>query len=51
MGIVAGEGHLGLEVAAVVEGVLVQHDERYAPLEDVFVDELGGWLAGCSACI
>lgn len=49
MGVVAGEGHLGFEVAAIVHGVLVQYDERNAPFEDVLIDELRGRLAGCSA--
>ena len=40
IGVVFREGHLGLEVAAIVEGIRVQHDERYAPLEDVVIDKL-----------
>ena len=40
MGIVAREGHFGLEVAAVVHGLLVEDDEGDAPLEDIVVDQL-----------
>lgn len=52
VGIVAGEGHFGLEVAAVVERVLVEHDERYAPLKDVLVDQLGvvSWVLCVFGC-
>jgi len=40
MGIVFGEGHLGLEVASIVHRLLVQDNEGDTPLEDIFVDEL-----------
>ena len=40
IGVVARKSELGFEVAAVVERVRVQHNERHAPLEDVLVDEL-----------
>jgi hypothetical protein len=49
MRVVARKRHFGLEVAAVVERVFVEHDERDAPLEDVIVDHLRGGLAGCFA--
>lgn len=38
--VVLGKGQLGLEVAAVVKRVRVQHDECDTPLEDILVDEL-----------
>ena len=38
--VVLGEGHLRLEVTAIVKGVRVQHDQGHAPLEDILVDEL-----------
>lgn len=38
--VVLREGHPGLEVAAVVEGVGVEHDQSDAPFEDVVVDKL-----------
>lgn len=38
--VVFRERHPCLEVAAVVEGVRVEHDESNAPLEDVIVDQL-----------
>ena len=38
VGIVAGEGHFGFEVAAVVEGVRVEYYERDVPFEDGLVD-------------
>lgn len=37
IGIVAGEGHIGLEVAAIVHGVRVEHDEGNVPFEDVVI--------------
>jgi hypothetical protein len=40
MRVIAGKGHLGLEVTAVVERVWIEHDEGNAPLEDVIVQEL-----------
>jgi hypothetical protein len=40
VGVVFGEGELGLEVAAVVERVGVHDNEGHAPLEDVVVDQL-----------
>lgn len=46
MRIVAGKCHLGLEVATVVHGLLVEDDEGDAPFEDVLVDELRRRLAG-----
>jgi hypothetical protein len=47
--VVFGEGEFRLEVAAVVEGVRVQHDKGGAPLKDVLVDELQRSV-GCSLC-
>ena len=51
VGICLGEGELRLEVAAVVERVGIQDDERDAPLKDVVVDQLGAsqpcGRAGC----
>jgi hypothetical protein len=40
MRVVARKRHLGLEVAAIVHGLLVQNNKGDAPLEDVVVDEL-----------
>jgi hypothetical protein len=49
MRVVAGKRHFRLEVAAVIEGVLVEHNECDAPLEDVVVHHLRhGGLTGCS---
>ena len=42
IGVVVGEGHGGLEVAAVVEGGRVDDHEGDGPVCDVLVDELGG---------
>ena len=42
-GIVLGEGHLGLEVATIVERVGIQNDQGDRPFEDIVVNEL---LAG-----
>lgn len=42
MRIVARKAHLCLEVAAIVERVFVEYNERYAPLKDVLVDQLAG---------
>lgn len=41
MRVVAGEGHLGLEISPIVQGVRVQYNECYTPLEDVVVHQLG----------
>jgi hypothetical protein len=38
--VVFGEVHFCFEIAAVVEGIRVQDDERYAPVVYVVVDEL-----------
>jgi hypothetical protein len=40
MRVIARESHLGLEVPAIVHGLLVHNDQGDTPLEDVFVDEL-----------
>jgi hypothetical protein len=40
MGIIAGEGHLGLEITTVVEGIRVEHDKSHTPFKDVIVQEL-----------
>lgn len=40
VGVVAWKCHFGFEVAAVVEGVWVEDDERDVPFEDGLVDEL-----------
>jgi hypothetical protein len=38
--VIAGKGHLGLEVATVVERVWVEHNQGHAPLKDIVVQEL-----------
>lgn len=41
MGVIAGEGHLGLEITTVVQGFRIEHYEGYAPFEHVVVHKLG----------
>lgn len=38
--VVFGEVHLGLEVAAIVDRIGVEHDKCDIPLEDVLIGEL-----------
>ena len=38
--VIFGEGHLGLEVAAIVERVRVENNEREIPVIDVFFIKL-----------
>ena len=40
MRVIAGEGHLGLEIAAVVEGIRIEHDKGDTPFEDVVIHQL-----------
>lgn len=42
MRVVAWKCDLRLEVATIVHGILIQHNQGHTPLEDVLVDELGG---------
>lgn len=48
VGVIGGKFHDCFEVAPIIQGILVQHDQRNIPLKDVILVYLRpAWLVGC----